>query len=576
MDLAIFDFDGTLFATPDRPAWWPWQGFWGRVESLSPPYVPERPPGDWWVPVVVSAAKKAIADPNTYVVLLTGRPTKLAQRVKELLTQQGLRFDEYLFSPGDSTLPMKLGAIDRLVQQLQPNHVTMWEDRSEHIGDFERKLADLGVAFKVHKMPRATHEMENAPTIAFRVAARYADIIGDPVSLISKFEAAINDLAILEKHLPGLQEGERLFNTEGKLWSYADHQRMKQEGDPKWKQVMEYLSSRYDFVLKVKLSSYLFQKAQAAYLFLGILQQYALPAGIRKSIEAAAKYHAKTRRAPAKEAALEAYMKMMEVVRGHLAAAKAAIAQGKPRAQQGGDELRAGPFRVVNTGGFDDDVLAEAAGVVEKATRLLKAKGITKPLYGDVLVSRTLDRQKVLAFYLTEKDELFVRANLRGKHHDAVRTVIHELGHRLHFKFLTGKNQEIKRIYADIARKASSTKMDKIRDILKDHPILPGDKYIEKGEEWVVTGTDSGRDGIIVKMTRKLEDPETNQSLVINGRIALVGYLVNQGLVTNEKLTGFVTQYAAKDYAENFAEMIAAWCLDKLPEDQVALLQSVL
>jgi hypothetical protein len=194
-------------------------------------------------------------------------------------------------------------------------------------------------------------------------------------------------------------------------------------------------------------------------------------------------------------------------------------------------------------------------------------------LYGDVLVSRTLSKQNVLAFYLTSKDELFVRANLRGKQHDAVRTVCHELGHRLHFKFLQAKDKEIRGIYNQIARKSSASKKDKIQEVLKDHPVLPGDTYVEKGEVYEVTGTDWGPKGLVVKMVKK--DPPA-PGLVQKAFIGLEGYLVNKGLLTNQELTGFVTRYASKDYQENFAEMIAFWCLDKLPEDQVELLRTVL
>jgi hypothetical protein len=581
MKLAIFDYDGTLFASPLRPSWWPFQGFWGRPESLSPPYVPERPEGDWWAPTVVAGAKRAMADSDTYTVLLTGRPPKLASRIKELLHHAGLRFDEYHFS-NDDTLSFKLRVMESLVNKLQPEQVTLWEDRDEHIGDFKAKLSSLGVEHKIHKMPRVTHEFENPPTTAaLRVAARWqrrlADIIGDPVSLIRNFEIVVNDLAVLEKDIPWMQEAEKVWNEEGKFWSHVDIQRMRTEADPKYKKNMEYRNYLHDFVLKVKFSSHGFQRAQAPFLFLGILQQYDLPPNVRKSVEAAAKYHSSRRKAPSRDDALQAYMKMMSLIRGQLDAAKAAIMLGKPRGSAEGQpeagqaDLRAGPFRIVNTGGFDDKTMAEVQAVVEKSAQLLQAKGISQVLYGDVLVSRTLSKQNVLAFYLPQKDEMFVRANLRGKQHDAVRTICHELGHRLHFKFLKAKDQEIRRIYAQVARKTDwATKKNKIQEVLKDHPVLPGDTLVgKKNTIYEVTGTGYGKGGIQVELRRK-DNP------TLKAHIGLEGYLMTKGLLTDQDLSSFVTSYAQRNHEENFAEMIAFYCLDKLPEDQVEMLKAVL
>ena len=64
--------------------------------------------------------------------------------------------------------------------------------------------------------------------------------------------------------------------------------------------------------------------------------------------------------------------------------------------------------------------------------------------------------------------------------------------------------------------------------------------------------------------------------MALKAHIRLEGYLVNKGFLTNQDLSGFVTGYAAKNHEENFAEMIAYWCQDKLPEDQVELLRTVL
>jgi len=160
--LAIFDFDGTLFRSPERPPWWPLQGFWGRPETLSPPFVPEKPGADWWVSGVVSEARQAIGDANTYSVMLTGRPGKLGGRVKDLLSGAGLKFDEAHFAGAGAgnTLASKLGIIEKLVEKLNVKRVEMWDDRVEHVGPFEAHLEKLGVEFQVYRVTSTPHEFE--------------------------------------------------------------------------------------------------------------------------------------------------------------------------------------------------------------------------------------------------------------------------------------------------------------------------------------------------------------------------------------------------------------------------------
>lgn len=176
--IAIFDFDGTLFRSPERPPWWPHQGFWGRLETLSPPFVPEHPGSDWWASSIVSEAKKAASDPSTYSCLLTGRIPKFERRIKELLAGGGIRFDGYFFTKGSTTLPFKLSIIETLVQRFPDvKLVEMWDDRTEHVGQFESRLSELGVGYEVHSVPKATREFaigsDDIP--AAKVAVRFTE-----------------------------------------------------------------------------------------------------------------------------------------------------------------------------------------------------------------------------------------------------------------------------------------------------------------------------------------------------------------------------------------------------------------
>jgi len=94
MRLAVFDFDGTLFRSPEAPIW-AGKGWFVNVESLGPPCVPEKPEPNWWVSNTVSAARGAISDQNTWAVLITGRVDSIFRwRIPELLKAAGLNFDE--------------------------------------------------------------------------------------------------------------------------------------------------------------------------------------------------------------------------------------------------------------------------------------------------------------------------------------------------------------------------------------------------------------------------------------------------------------------------------------------------
>jgi len=176
--IAIFDFDGTLFASPEKPDWWPYQGFWGRLETLSPPYIPENPGPEWFSSAVVGEAQQAISDPDTYTCLLTGRIPKFGTRIKAILDGAGLKFDDYFFTSGSATLDFKLSIIENLIQRFPDARVEMWDDRHEHAGNFETKIKELGVVGTVHRVNKVTHEFIGPSVLAAKLA-RIASAISD-------------------------------------------------------------------------------------------------------------------------------------------------------------------------------------------------------------------------------------------------------------------------------------------------------------------------------------------------------------------------------------------------------------
>ena len=142
--LAVFDFDGTLIMTPlpdtgrqqyqqktGQP--WPHKGWWGREESLDTTIF-DMPSN----PSVIADYQKEKADPNTAVIMLTGRMTKLGDKVKAILDAKGLTFDGYYYNRGGSTDVEKMKTLNELLEKYPSiKIVEQWDDRLEHIPIFE-------------------------------------------------------------------------------------------------------------------------------------------------------------------------------------------------------------------------------------------------------------------------------------------------------------------------------------------------------------------------------------------------------------------------------------------------------
>jgi hypothetical protein len=142
--LSVFDFDGTLVNTPlpdtgrqiyqDKTGQvWPHKGWWGQADSLDMKVfdIPSNPS-------VIAAYKTEKANPQTGVIMLTGRLQKLGGFVKNILDSMGLTFDGYYYNTGGSTDYAKKKTMDKLLAEF-PNIevIEMWDDRLEHIPIFQ-------------------------------------------------------------------------------------------------------------------------------------------------------------------------------------------------------------------------------------------------------------------------------------------------------------------------------------------------------------------------------------------------------------------------------------------------------
>jgi hypothetical protein len=295
-------------------------------------------------------------------------------------------------------------------------------------------------------------------------------------------------------------------------------------------------------------------------LFLNILTDYSLDAKDRKIVEEATKSFSK-RLVVRKGQWQEAYSKILDAWRTYFKVAERIVENGKGH-EESGTSQEAGPFTLVNTGGFSDKVMTDVAQVVQQSAKLLQKKGLGKLCYGKIQVTNTIQRStRVLAFYQRNTDELYIRANFKGGKIAAVRSVCHELGHRLFYKFLQSKKNEIQRIYVILKGQES----DRVDQLVGDKSAWPslGEEYQEGRRTFIVDDVNY----LAVRLYQK-DDPSRRFKL------PLKSWMLNK---MQDATSGtFVSRYASTDPSENFAEMIAFYAQDLLPEAQVNMLEGIL
>ena len=150
--LCVFDFDGTLFKSPEKPegesnSWWLF------AKSLDEPAAPHKPGKEYWYNKTVDLALKNIKDPSTYCIMLTGRSDRfLNNRINELLLQRNLLFDEVgLNDSGEESEDFKIARINEILKYL-PNvkKLEMWEDQKDLADKYSDEFNDKPYKFLIH------------------------------------------------------------------------------------------------------------------------------------------------------------------------------------------------------------------------------------------------------------------------------------------------------------------------------------------------------------------------------------------------------------------------------------------
>jgi Swiss Army Knife RNA repair-like protein len=173
--LHVFDMDGTLARTPEPTDQ---NKDLYRYHSRSSTNPRGTKPGDWWgdhktlrhpfetrpIEHTLKNYHAAKQDPNSRVVVMTGRVAKpdMQDAVSHTLHKLGVKGhthgeDLFLKPPRDKkkknvkTAEWK-GHMLRQWHKEHPHlkHVTMWDDREEHLDHFRDVLHDLGVKHTLH------------------------------------------------------------------------------------------------------------------------------------------------------------------------------------------------------------------------------------------------------------------------------------------------------------------------------------------------------------------------------------------------------------------------------------------
>jgi len=152
-----FGFDGTLMKTPHpeegKKQWeeftgkeYPHIGWWSKPESLDDAVFDIQP-----IETTVTDYLREKSNPDTLVIMLTGRIPHQAEQIEELLLLHNLSFDEYHYKGNGDTLTSKFNTIKSLLNRF-PNvkEIEMWEDREPHAIEFKQWGEENGVNLKVN------------------------------------------------------------------------------------------------------------------------------------------------------------------------------------------------------------------------------------------------------------------------------------------------------------------------------------------------------------------------------------------------------------------------------------------
>lgn len=164
--IVMFDFDGTLFRSWEKtPEWWPDPrpySFFMRPESMGEPCVPERPGPQYWIRGAVAEARESGARRDTLTIIVTGRVKAHEPRIRELLTQAGIRVERMFFNPGMNAATFKTRVLGMLLASNPViDEIHIWEN--ENMGTYAKYLQTTKIALGRDDVEVEVHTVEEHP-----------------------------------------------------------------------------------------------------------------------------------------------------------------------------------------------------------------------------------------------------------------------------------------------------------------------------------------------------------------------------------------------------------------------------
>lgn len=145
----IFDFDGTFFYTPEfwegKKVWerkkgrvWPYNGWASKPESLDMDvfYIPMNP-------FVYKRYLESVNDKTSFTALVTGRLETLREQVEAIINANGLEFDMIALNPMKETYRFKTNLFTDLINEYNPEVITLYDDKYSHMVKWENQWAPL-------------------------------------------------------------------------------------------------------------------------------------------------------------------------------------------------------------------------------------------------------------------------------------------------------------------------------------------------------------------------------------------------------------------------------------------------
>jgi len=168
--LYSYDFDNTLIQTPEpelgKKIWlektgteWPYKGWWSKSESLDI-NIFEMNKNEW----VYGKYLESISQENSYNIMATGRLDKIPnmrKNVEKILNKYNLSFDEIHLNNLGDTFDFKIRLFEDLMKKTKCNHFVMYDDRQEHIIEFNKWARNHKNSITVVDVINRTSETHN-------------------------------------------------------------------------------------------------------------------------------------------------------------------------------------------------------------------------------------------------------------------------------------------------------------------------------------------------------------------------------------------------------------------------------